>query len=170
MKTNKWIPCSSGNMPKCGEFDVKKVWATMHRKEVDFYFTKRLNWNNCYKRWEWLNGKELAEEWEVVAWMYVEVPKPYKGGMNMTVSDKIKTMSPEEIAYFFRHVFSTEDFLDNLYCEQCKAKHEKCPLGDDECFTMYTDLIKWFLSQPFEEVEKKLSEGRSTHFVRFSDL
>jgi hypothetical protein len=77
-----WIPCSSGNMPKCGEFDVKKVWATMHRKEVDFYFTKRLNWNNCYKRWEWLNGKELAEEWEVVAWMYVEVPEPYKGVRN----------------------------------------------------------------------------------------
>ena len=79
-----WIPCSSGEMPKCGEFDVKKVWVTMHRKEVDFYFTQRLKWNNYYKRWEWLNGKKLAEEWEVVAWMYVEVPKPYKeeGGEN----------------------------------------------------------------------------------------
>lgn len=83
----------------------------------------------------------------------------------MTVAEKIKTMEPEEIAHFFRQVFSTEDFIDNLYCEQCKAKHGKCPLGDDGCLTMYNDMLKWFLEQPFEEVEKKLFEDGFQNFM-----
>ena len=40
ISNNGWIPCSCGVMPKCGEFDIKAVWVTMHRKGVDFCFTK----------------------------------------------------------------------------------------------------------------------------------
>ena len=74
---NGWIICSSGEMPKCGEFDIKKVWVTMHRKGIDFYFTRKVCWNNYHKRWEWENGKEMADVWQVIAWMYIEVPAPY---------------------------------------------------------------------------------------------
>lgn len=73
-----WVPCSSGEMPKCGEFDIKNVWVTMHRKGVDFYFTRKICWNNYLKRWEWSNGKKMADDWEIIAWQYLEVPAPYQ--------------------------------------------------------------------------------------------
>lgn len=46
--------------------------------------------------------------------------------------------------------------MDDLYCEQCKAKYESCPCGDNECFSDSIDLVKWFLEQPFEKVEERL--------------
>lgn len=82
----------------------------------------------------------------------------------MTVSEKIKTMQPEEVAYFFREVFKEESFLDDLYCEKCKEKYGSCPVGEKECLSYSVDLIKWFLELPFAEVEKKLFGNGFTHF------
>lgn len=83
----------------------------------------------------------------------------------MTVEEKIKTMSPEEVVYFFKAVFKKESFIDDLYCEQCKAKYESCPCGDNACLSDSEDLVKWFLKQPFEKVEKKLFDGGMKHFM-----
>lgn len=75
---NGWIPCSSGVLPQMGNTDNKLIWVTMHQKGVDFYFTRKVNWNHYYKRWEWDNGKKIADEWEVVAWLYINIPEPYQ--------------------------------------------------------------------------------------------
>lgn len=84
----------------------------------------------------------------------------------MTVAEKIKTMTPEEIAYFFHAVFTTEYFLDNLYCNQCKEKYGKCPVGDGECLSRSSELIKWLMEQNYETVIQRLFKDGFNYTIR----
>ena len=74
-----WIPCSI-KKPDYEIYEVKKLWVTMHRKEVKHCFTRQLTWNGWQGRWEWDNGKPLSDKWEVIAWKLIDIPAPYMEG------------------------------------------------------------------------------------------
>ena len=72
-----WIPCSE-KTPEFEIYSVTKLWVTMHRKGCAYYFVRTLRWNGWQGRWEWDNGKQLSDAYEVVAWRQFDVLKPYK--------------------------------------------------------------------------------------------
>lgn len=61
--------------PTCNEYS-EVYWVTVRQKHLGVVDTRKMRW--CGK-WVWLNGQDVLNEWEVIAWQPYVVPEPYKG-------------------------------------------------------------------------------------------
>lgn len=78
IKSGLWIPCSdTGLLPEIGDYSCKKFWIKLCPKGIDHYFFRKAVWDNCQKKWQWENGKNVSTSYEVVAWREIEYPEPY---------------------------------------------------------------------------------------------
>ena len=73
-KTNGWIPVSE-RLPD--DTDYLKLYATLRCKESGRKHSARLRW--AYDGFENLNGSQVSQDFEVVAWIEDKLPEPYNG-------------------------------------------------------------------------------------------
>jgi len=71
---HEWIPVKESLPPKD---EGCRCYVTMKKIEVSFKFTTELQWS-CGE-WFWLNGKPVADYWEIIAWQKRWYPEPYQG-------------------------------------------------------------------------------------------
>lgn len=71
-----WVPCSE-RLPEHDWYSVV-CWVTLKSK-FGVVCTRKMRWYGN-GRWVWTNGHDLGNEWEVIAWMPYEPPKPYRKG------------------------------------------------------------------------------------------
>lgn len=72
-----WIPCDI-KTPYFEIFECRKIWVTMRKKGHKFCFSRQLRWNGYDGRWEWDNGKNVSDEYEILAWKPLDIPAPYQ--------------------------------------------------------------------------------------------
>lgn len=78
-ENNGWIPCSdTQKCPNVSKWCARYFWVTLRRTSSKILFTEKLRWIGYMNRWEWCNGRELSNDYEVIAWREYFSPEPYK--------------------------------------------------------------------------------------------
>ena len=76
---NGWIPCSdTQKCPNVSKWCARYFWVTLRRTSSKILFTEKLRWIGYLNRWEWCNGRELSNDYEVIAWREYFSPEPYQ--------------------------------------------------------------------------------------------
>jgi len=74
-----WIPVSD-RLPEIEEY-YNPYWVTILTKDSrkkDFYYVRKVTWNQYDKRWEEDCGKPVSDKINIIAWKEYDIPVPYK--------------------------------------------------------------------------------------------
>lgn len=69
---NGWIPVSERLPNDSGQFSV---YVTIEYTETGCIYSAKMRWS--YGEFKWFNGKNLANDCKIVAWMHELMPQPY---------------------------------------------------------------------------------------------
>lgn len=74
-----WILVSN-HLPEIEEY-YKPYWVTIltqDSRKKDFYYVRKVTWNQYDKRWEEDCGKPVSDKINIVAWREYDLPEPYR--------------------------------------------------------------------------------------------
>lgn len=92
-----------------------------------------------------------------------------KENNNVTVFEKIKSMSVGEMCVFFNFISSYDSLFDDMFCKSCRELHGCCLVGDGKCIYTDKDVILWFLEQPYDSLQPLLEQCSEYHQRRASE-
>ena len=84
---------------------------------------------------------------------------------NITIFDKVKNMSFEEMSNFLNSILCRDSLLDDMYCKGCHDLLGYCPVGEGDCVHSDVDVVVWFLKQPYASLQLMLDDC-SKHYQR----
>ena len=89
---------------------------------------------------------------------------------DVTIFEKVKNMSFEEMSNFLNLILERDSLLDDMYCGACHDVLGYCPSGEGNCVHSDEDVVVWFLKQPYVSLSLMIDGCSKYHQLRDSEL